>query len=81
MVAKARLKPASSAEMIERPDMRLLADALVDQHVRIDRHADGEHDAGDAGQGQRRAEQHHRGEDERDMAPRSARSAKTPNMP
>ena len=48
-------------------EMRLLADALVDQHVRIDRHADGEHDAGDARQRQRRAEQHHRGEDEQDM--------------
>ena len=47
--------------------MRLLADALVDQHVRIDRHADGEDDAGDARQGQRRAEQHHRGEDEQDV--------------
>ena len=47
--------------------MGLLADALVDQHVRIDRHADREHDAGDAGQRQRRAEQRHRGEDEEDV--------------
>ena len=53
--------------MTERPEMRLLADALVDQHVGIDRHADGEHDAGDARQRQRRAEQRHRGENEQDV--------------
>src|SRR5579883_1853360 len=48
-------------------EMRFLADALVDQHVGIDGHADREDDAGNAGQGQRRAEQGHRGEDEEDM--------------
>ncbi len=47
--------------------MVLFANALVDQHVRIDRHADRQHDAGDAGQRQRRAEQHEAGEDHRDM--------------
>ncbi len=33
----------------------------------FDRHADGEDDAGDARQGQRRAEQDHRGEDEQNV--------------
>ena len=42
--------------MVERPACGLLAHALVDQHVGIDRHAHGQHDAGDAGQRQRRAE-------------------------
>ena len=42
------------------PGVRLLAHALVDQHVGVDRHAHGQHDAGDAGQRQRRAE---RGQD------------------
>ena len=37
------------------PLPQLLADALEDQHVGVDRHADREHDARDAGQGQRRA--------------------------
>ena len=36
---------------------RFLADALVDEDVGVDRKADAEHDAGDAGQRQRRAEQ------------------------
>ena len=48
-----------------RPD--LLADALVDQHVGVDRDADGEHDAGDAGQGQRGADQREDAEDQRDV--------------
>ena len=39
---------------------QLLADALVDQHVRVDRHTDREHDAGDAGQRERRAERRER---------------------
>src|SRR5271166_5989982 len=47
--------------------MRLLADALVDQHVRIDRHANGEDDAGDTGQRERRANQNHRCEYEQDV--------------
>jgi phosphatidylserine/phosphatidylglycerophosphate/cardiolipin synthase-like enzyme len=43
----------------------LLAYSFVDQHVGVDRRADGEHQAGDAGQGQRghRAEQRHDAED------------------
>ena len=50
MVASARVKPASIAMIGVRPAAHLFADALVDQHVGVDRHADGEHDAGDAGQ-------------------------------
>ena len=45
----------------------LLADALVDQHVGIDRDADREHDAGDAGQRQRRVEQRQDAEDHADI--------------
>ena len=35
------------------PAPPLLADAFVDQHVGVDRGADRQHEAGDAGQGQR----------------------------
>jgi len=35
------------------PASPLLADALVDEHVGVDRRADRQHEAGDAGQGQR----------------------------
>ena len=45
----------------------LLADALVDQDVGVHRDADRQHDAGDAGQRQRRAEQRQHAEDERDV--------------
>jgi hypothetical protein len=45
----------------------LLADALVDQHVGVDRDADGQHDAGDAGQRQRRVEQRQHAEDHGDV--------------
>ena len=38
---------------------QLLADAFVDQHVGVDRHADRQRDAGQARQGQRGAEQRH----------------------
>ena len=43
---------------VDRVDRRaaaahFFADALVDQHVAVDRDADGQHDAGDAGQRQR----------------------------
>ena len=41
----------------------LLADALVDQHVGVDRRADRQHEAGDAGQGQRGVEHRHDAED------------------
>src|SRR6202011_2907066 len=40
-----------------------LADALIDQHVRIHRDADREHDAGDTRQRQRRAQQRQHAED------------------
>ena len=67
MVASARREAG-----VDRGDRRaagahLLADALVDQHVGIDRDADGEHDAGDAGQRQRRVEQRQHAEDHRDV--------------
>ncbi len=39
-----------------------LADALIDQHIGIDRHAHGEHDAGDARQRQREADHRHDGD-------------------
>ena len=67
MVASARVKPASIAVIGGAAGAHLLADALVDQHVEIDRDADGEHDAGDAGQRQRRAEQRQHAEDHRDV--------------
>ena len=38
------------------PGAVFLAHALIDEHVRVHRHAHGKHDAGDAGQSQRRAE-------------------------
>ena len=67
IVPQARLKPASIAARIDLPDLQLFADALVDQHVGVHRHADGEHDAGDAGQRQRRAEQRQRADDQDDV--------------
>ena len=45
----------------------LLADALEDEHVRVDRHADREHDAGDARQRQRCFEQGHDRSDEHEI--------------
>ena len=44
--------------------IQLLADAFEDQHVGVDRHAEGEDDSGDAGHGHRRTERGHRTEDE-----------------
>ena len=49
------------------PAAQFLADALVDQHVGVDRDADGEHDAGDAGQRQRGVEQRQDAEDHGDV--------------
>ena len=46
---------------------KLLAHALEDQNVGIDRHADRQHDAGDAGHGQRRAEAGEHAEDDQDV--------------
>ena len=63
IVASARVKPASMALIGAAPGAHLLADALVDQHVGVHRDADGEHDARDAGQRQRRAEQRQHAED------------------
>ena len=80
IVAKARaLNPASRAEMTERP-VRLLTDAFVDQDVGINRHADGEDDAGDAGQSQRRSSSTIEAKMSR-ICTANARSAKMPNMP
>src|SRR5437660_8577138 len=42
---------------------QLLADALEDEHVGVHRHADREHQPGDAGQRERRADERHRGGD------------------
>ena len=49
------------------PDLQLLADALVDQDVRVHRRADGQHDARDAGQRQRGAEQPQERDDHHDV--------------
>ncbi len=46
------------------PVTQFFSDTLADQHVRIDRHAQCQHDAGDARHGQRDADQrHHRHQD------------------
>ena len=55
----------------------LLADALVDQHVGIDRHTESQHDAGDARQGQGRAQGRHSRHQEHDVE-HQARSASRP---
>ena len=48
------------------PAVDFLAQAFVDQHVGVHRHADGQHHAGDAGQGEGEAEHgHHAEEDDR----------------
>ena len=64
MVASARAKPGIERRRRRAAEALLLAHALVDEHVGIDGHADGEDEAGDAGQGQRRAERRHEAEDE-----------------
>src|SRR6266481_5407699 len=46
---------------------QLLADALIDQHVGVDCDADRQHDAGNAGQGQRRVQQRQQAEDHGDV--------------
>ena len=66
-VASARAKPESSDCTSDRPVPPLLAHALVDDDVGVDRHAHGQHDAGDAGHGQRRAEDRQDGDDQRDV--------------
>ena len=67
MVASARVNPASIALIGVRPRAHFLADALVDQHVGIDGDADREHDAGNAGQRQRRIEHRQDAEDHGDV--------------
>ena len=67
MVPQARWKPALIAGNDRLAGLQLFADALVDQHVGVDRHADGQHDTGDARQRQRRAEQRQRAEDQDDV--------------
>src|SRR6202047_58392 len=46
---------------------QFLADALIDQNVGVDRDADRQHDAGDAGQRQRGIQQRQHAEDHRDV--------------
>src|SRR5215212_6451082 len=58
----------SSETLVERRDggtteSRLLADALIDEHVGVDRHADGEQDARDAGERERSTEHRQNAED------------------
>ena len=65
MVASARVKPASMRGDRRAAGAHLLADALVDQHVAVDRDADGQHDADDAGQRERGIEQRQHAEDHR----------------
>src|ERR1700730_18067227 len=49
------------------PAAQFLADALIDQHVGIDRDADRQHDAGDARQRERGIQQRQHAEDHRDV--------------
>src|SRR5436190_1074703 len=49
------------------PQAQLLADALQDEDVGVDRHADGEHDAGDAREREREAESGERAHQEEDV--------------
>ena len=49
------------------PAAQFLADTLIDQHVGVDRDADRQHDAGNAGQRQRRIQQRQHAEDHRDV--------------
>ena len=67
IVRSALVKPASSAVIARAARPHLLADALVDQHVGVHRDADGQHDAGDAGQGQRRLQEREQAEDHADV--------------
>ena len=53
-VRNTRSKPALTAARTPRLRRELFLDALEDQHVRVDAHADREDEAGDAGQ------RHHR---------------------
>ena len=71
---QAREKPASTAALQRLAEPQLLLRPLEDEDVRVDRHADREHEAGDAGQGQRdRDEPEDRQDDERVVDERDAR--------
>ena len=75
IVIQTRSKPFCDGRAHGLAVPQLLADALEDEHVRVDPHADGQDDAGDAGQGEGRLGVGHRPEqDERGSAaaPRSA---------
>ena len=48
IVQNALSKPVAIAARTAPARAKLLADALEDQHVRVDRHADGEREPGDA---------------------------------
>ena len=67
MVAKRPVEARLNAGDDGPARLDFFADALVDQHVGIDRRADGEHDAGDARQGQRRFQHRHEAEDQAHM--------------
>ena len=56
-VLRFRLADVERVDAALRPAPLLLADALVDEHVGVDRRADRQHEAGDAGQGQGRVEE------------------------
>ena len=59
MVRKTRSKPAATACFAPLAVRQLFLDALEDQHVRVDAHADGQDEAGDARQRHRRADVGH----------------------
>ena len=63
----ARLKPLRMAIRSAAPLLKLLANPLVNQHVGVDGHADGEHQAGQAGQRERRLDQHHQRQDQQQI--------------
>ena len=71
---QARLKPASIADEQRLADAQLLLGPLEDQDVGVDRHADREHEARDAGQGQGHRDEPEDGEhDQRVVDEREAR--------
>jgi len=49
------------------PQASLFAHALENQDVRVDRHADGQHDAGETGKSHRGADAGHDAEDDEDV--------------
>ena len=65
MVASARREAGVDGGDRRAAGAHLLADALVDQHVAVDRDADRQHDADDARQRERRIEQRQHAEDHR----------------